>query len=961
MSDQQKQAKEIFWRALDQQGDVEAFLRDACGDDAQLQNRVQQLLKAHRDAGDFLIDKPLDETADSGRPASNEITRSVDVPDAKQAEQIGPYKLLEQIGQGGMGSVWVAKQSEPIKRKVAIKLIKAGMDSGQVLARFEAERQALAMMDHPNIARVLDGGVTEQGRPYFAMEYVKGVPLTEYCDQAKLSVRERLELFLPICYAVQHAHQKGIIHRDLKPSNILICLYDGKPVPKVIDFGLAKAMHHSLTEQSIYTAHGMMVGTPLYMSPEQAEYNNLDIDTRTDIYALGVILYELLTGGTPLERARMKEAAYNEVLRLIKEFEPPKPSTRLSGSESLPSVAAQRGIEPTLLARSIAGDLDWVVMKALEKERTRRYETANGLAEDIRRHLSDEPVSAGSPSRIYRLRKFARRNSSALKLVSGIAGTLAIVGCIAAWTIHAASQRNLDLRLETAVSSLQTKRGIILPPLENLDTFPRHKVEQALLERYDEASDSDRLTSAFALAHYGDVRIEYLLSQVAHAPADEASNFISALNHSPGESLSAIRAAIENANQIDDWKTKCRLAILATYLGDTNSLQDVCQTREDLAQRTQLINELSGWHGQLSVLHGYISDSDSGDAVMAVICGVGSIPPEELSKGEQESWETILLEFYGKHPDAGVHSAAKWALNRLGIGQQDRLLKAAPANSEWAVNDLGITLIKVQPGDFVRESRKAADLSKVTSISAQKITDGVGPSISQTVEISKPFWLADREVSQRQFSFFINDRGYPASEKPISWMGADPRSPTEDHPVQRVNWFDAVLFCNWLSSREGLEPCYKAVGDYENGGQNWRKWSFEHTASGYRLPTEAEWEYACRAGTTTAYNHGDDFEYLPLYAAIRMSTFQTTASKLPNSWGFFDLHGNVWEWCSDRHGMYGTEPHVTDPQGAIEGKMRILRGGDCLTLDEGALQSKFRFTFPDYYRRHNHGFRVARN
>ena len=337
---------------------------------------------------------------------------------------VGGFELQYVLGRGGMGTVWVAKQSQPIKRKVAIKLIKAGMDSQQVLARFEAERQALAMMEHPNIARVVDAGMTEQGRPYFAMEYVKGVPLTEYCDQAKLSVKERLELFLPICTAVQHAHQKGIIHRDLKPSNILVCLYDGKPVPKVIDFGLAKAMHHSLTEQSLYTAHGMMVGTPLYMSPEQAEHNNLDIDTRTDVYALGVILYELLTGTTPLEKAQMKEAAYDEFLRLIKEVEPPKPSTRLNGSASLPSVAAQRSIDPSHLTRSIAGDLDWVVMKALEKERCRRYETANGLVEDIRRHLSDEPVSASPPSARYRMRKFIKRNRAGVIAASAIAVAL---------------------------------------------------------------------------------------------------------------------------------------------------------------------------------------------------------------------------------------------------------------------------------------------------------------------------------------------------------------------------------------------------------------------------------------------------------------------------------------------------------------------------------------------------------
>ncbi|MCA9192678.1 MAG: serine/threonine protein kinase [Planctomycetales bacterium] len=265
---------------------------------------------------------------------------------------IGLYKLLEQIGEGGMGEVWVAEQSEPIRRKVAIKIIKAGMDSRQVISRFEAERQALALMDHPNVAKVLDGGLTDQGRPYFAMEYVKGIPLTEYCDQAKLPLNDRLQLFIPVCQAIQHAHQKGIIHRDLKPSNILICLYDGRPVPKVIDFGLAKAMHQPLTDKTLYTAHGIMVGTPLYMSPEQAEHNNLDVDTRTDIYSLGVLLYELLTGSTPLESQQFKDAALAEILRLIKEVEPPKPCTRLSGNESLPQSSQSYGaLLGTLLDR----------------------------------------------------------------------------------------------------------------------------------------------------------------------------------------------------------------------------------------------------------------------------------------------------------------------------------------------------------------------------------------------------------------------------------------------------------------------------------------------------------------------------------------------------------------------------------------------------------------------------------
>lgn len=345
----------------------------------------------------------------------------------------GRYRLMEPIGEGGMGTVWLAQQTEPVRRRVAIKLIKPGMDSRQVLSRFEAERQALAVMDHPHIAKVLDGGMTDDGRPYFVMEYVKGEPITDYCDHARLSVTERLRLFVQVCQAVQHAHQKGVIHRDLKPSNILVCPFDGHPVPKVIDFGLAKAMHQSLTEHSLYTAHGVMVGTPLYMSPEQAETNNLDIDTRSDLYSLGVILYELLTGSTPLEKRQLQDAALQEMLRLIQEVEPLKPSTRLSGSGSLPTIAAQRSLEPAELSRAVRGDLDWIVMKSLEKERSRRYETANGLARDIERYLHDHPVEARPPSAGYRFSKFARRNKAALVTIGLVAASLVAGTIVSTW------------------------------------------------------------------------------------------------------------------------------------------------------------------------------------------------------------------------------------------------------------------------------------------------------------------------------------------------------------------------------------------------------------------------------------------------------------------------------------------------------------------------------------------------
>lgn len=348
--------------------------------------------------------------------------------------RIGPYKLLQQIGEGGMGIVYMAEQEQPVRRRVALKIIKPGMDTAQVVARFEAERQALAIMDHQNIAKVLDVGATDSGLPYFVMELVHGVPMTRYCDEQHLTPQERLQLFIPVCHALQHAHQKGIIHRDIKPSNILVTLYDGRPVPKVIDFGVAKAVDQRLTERTMFTQYGSIVGTLEYMSPEQAEMSGLGVDTRSDIYSLGVLLYELLTGTTPLSSKRLREVAFTEMLRLIKEEEPPRPSTRLSSSgDSLSAIAAQRKVEPARLSRMVRGELDWIVMKALEKDRSRRYETAYGLARDIERYLADEPVEACPPSAAYRLSKFARRYKRVLAVAAAFAALLVIAAVVSTW------------------------------------------------------------------------------------------------------------------------------------------------------------------------------------------------------------------------------------------------------------------------------------------------------------------------------------------------------------------------------------------------------------------------------------------------------------------------------------------------------------------------------------------------
>ena len=415
----------IFLVAVEQ-ADRAAILDRECGNDLELRRRVEALLKAHDEPASYL-DQPAVELA--------ELNRTIDEPPITErpGSMIGPYKLKEQIGEGGFGLVFVAEQQEPVKRKVALKVIKPGMDTREVMARFTAERQALAMMDHPNIARVLDAGATDSGRPYFVMELVRGIPITEYCDQNQLSPRDRLELFVTVCQAVQHAHQKGIIHRDIKPSNVLVTSHDGKPVAKVIDFGVAKAINQRLTDRSIYTNFAQMIGTPLYMSPEQAEMSGLDIDTRTDIYSLGVLLYELLTGSTPLDKKRFAKAAYDEIRRLIREDEPPKPSTRLSTSDSIASIAAQRHTEPAKLSKLMRGDLDWITMKALEKDRTRRYETANGLARDIQRYLCDEPVEACPPTTGYRLRKFAKKNRATLATAGIFAFTLALFSALCIW------------------------------------------------------------------------------------------------------------------------------------------------------------------------------------------------------------------------------------------------------------------------------------------------------------------------------------------------------------------------------------------------------------------------------------------------------------------------------------------------------------------------------------------------
>jgi tetratricopeptide (TPR) repeat protein len=426
--------REVFEAALELPPEKrDAYLDSACGGDAALRERLEALLSKHGRAGTFLERPAVPAQATVDEPA----------PSERPGTLIGPYRLMEEIGEGGMGLVFVAEQQQPVRRKVALKVIKPGMDTRQVVARFEAERQALALMDHPNIAKVYDAGATPSGRPYFVMELVRGVPITAFCDQDRLSVRGRLGLFVGVCSAVQHAHTKGIIHRDVKPSNVLVASHDGTPVVKVIDFGVAKAIGQQLTDKTVYTQLAEMVGTPLYMSPEQAGQSSLDVDTRSDIYALGVLLYELLTGTTPFDKERLRGVTFDELRRIIHEEEPPRPSTRLSTlGRAATTASSRRQSDPRKLSRLFRGELDWIVMKALEKDRNRRYETANGFAMDVQRYLADEPVLACPPSAWYRFRKSVRRNKTALAVAALVLFFLASLGGVAGWAaLQQAAQR----------------------------------------------------------------------------------------------------------------------------------------------------------------------------------------------------------------------------------------------------------------------------------------------------------------------------------------------------------------------------------------------------------------------------------------------------------------------------------------------------------------------------------------
>ncbi len=872
-------------------------------------------------------------------------------------ERIGPYKILSVIGEGGMGIVYLAEQKKPVRRRVALKLIKRGMDSKAILARFQAERQALALMDHPTIAKVYEAGTTEHGQPFFAMEHVKGVSLTDYCERRMLSLKERLLLFTEICHGVQHAHQKAIIHRDLKPSNILIAEEGGKPVPKIIDFGLAKALGgQRLSDMSLFTDLGVAIGTPEYMSPEQLSPSALDVDTRTDVYSLGVILYRILTNTLPFDAKNLRKAAQIAVTlsihKKISEEELQKPSTRVSRNPDLASPAASKTrAENTSLTRQLRGDLDWITMKALAKDRAQRYATATDLAADIVRHLTHEPVLAGPPSNRYKLKKFVRKNAGTVASLLALFVLLTAGGTGSTLLWIKAEQSREDAIQAQASEAKQKQEALTARNLaqdkerEAIEAQRRETQQRAEAERERDTAQRQR----DELLRLSDIkRLQDLLGEIDQLwPAN------------PG-----------NIRAMEEWRVKAE-KLARNYPTHRASLEQLRQTSigqgDDPVGRVWLFADTTvQWrHDILTQLVTGLQTFSDPDPKVGTIANIDerlafarNVRRNTIEQYDVEWEETIAsirddcpqyhgltispqlgLVPLGKDPGSGL-----WEFSHIQTGR----IPERSENGELVRTDkMGLVFVLIPGGTFLMGAQaKNPEQPHYDN----KAEENEGEVHEVTV---KPFFLSKYEMTQSQWEEFVgkNPSRYDIQDYASVWDRTSERKRSKViglHPVEQVSWED----CRDIMNRLALD-----------------------------LPTETQWEYAARAHTSTVFSTGNDVASLQGRANLAdsfakenggpaswiyeneledgYSVHAPVGSFLPNPFGLHDIHGNVWEWCHDRYKIY-LFPTPGEESPLVPGaRSRVCRGG---SFDDPAIyaRSAYRNFHPPETRDNNLGCRPSR-
>ena len=944
-SDKHRRISEIFLAAAElEPGDRAAYLDEACAGDDELRGEVESLLSQEEKLPEEMVENLLGVMA-----PDLELTGVVDPqPDP---ESVGPYRILRRIGEGGMGVVYLAEQSGPVRRKVALKLIKLGMQSAQVLARFEIERRALALMSHGNIARVFDAGATNDGRPYVVMEYVPGAPLTEYCDRRRLGTDERLRLFMEVCRAVQHAHQKGIIHRDLKPSNILVMEQDDGPIPKVIDFGIAKATEQRLTERSVFTQVGRMIGTPEYMSPEQAGAVHQDIDTRSDVYSLGIILYEMLVGVLPLDGRLLRSAAHDEIQRVIREVEPTRPSARLItlGHETN-DVARRRGTDSRALSRSLRGDLDWITLRALAKDRSRRYDSASELAADLARHLADEPVEAGPPSAAYRLRKFVRRNrgkmaAAVLVLVSLVAGIVGeeIQRRRASHHAAVAEERFQRLMELTGLSDADLARQFLR---EAEDLWPARPETIPAIR--------DWLTRVAALTGRQEFHRETLAK--LRAKALTVSNVESI---SDPESQPTLR--FSDSEQQWEYERLHEVVQLVDRLTDPDPATGVIanvrvrlEEAETVGART--IDELGAkWEEAIASISNSTDcpaydgleiapqmglvplgqDPDSGlwefgypqtgslpkrnpegrlllDETVGLVFVL--IPGGSLNMGSDGETIGVEIAEFGKALRVDLVEPGLFG-DRLGLLEGD-VIASLNGEAMTTIDDLNYRATTLHPGDVLTVSvlREGALLELRGRIPRDSAPLFAGEDeLPSRVVHFEPFFISKYEMTQGQWVRHVGTN--PSAFSPH--RNPDRKTRSLLHPVENVTWKESLRVLSQLD---------------------------------LILPTEGQWEYVARGGTDTVWFPGDDARSIAGHANIadRFAHENGLEKKLPyeswlddgytfhapvghytpNSFGIHDVVGNVWEWCRDWYQSYDVPVRAGDglSLGSPSGG-RVIRGG----------------------------------